>query len=95
MFSKIPAGEYYLIEMTAPPGYVKSSAAVPVIVDNSGVYADAGTGTDGVSVRRGVGSVVRSMVQFATDDDIDTTLHDIKAELVSGTKNRSFRIYME
>lgn len=86
MFSKIPAGEYYLIEMTAPPGYVKSSAAVPVIVDNSGVYADAGTGTDGVSVRRGVGSVVRSMVQFATDDDIDTTLHDIKAELVSGTR---------
>ena len=84
MFSRIPIGEYYLIETSAPTGYVTSGQAVHVIVDNTGVYADAGTETDAVSVRRGVGSVVRSMVQFATDDDVDTTLHDIKTELVSG-----------
>lgn len=87
MFSRIPIGEYYLIETSAPAGYVASGQAVHVIVDNTGVYADAGTETDAVSVRRGVGSVVRSMVQFATNDDVDTTLHDIKTELVSGERS--------
>lgn len=87
MFSKIPIGEYYLIETDAPEGYEASQQAVHVIVDNTGVYADAGTEEDAVSVRRGVGSVVRSMLQFATDDDVDTTLHDIKAELVNGTRD--------
>ena len=87
MFSKIPIGEYYLIEAEAPEGYEASQQAVHVIVDNTGVYADAGTEEDAVSVRRGVGSVVRSMLQFATDDDVDTTLHDIKAELVNGTRD--------
>lgn len=87
MFSRIPIGEYYLIETSAPTGYVASGQAVHVIVDNTGVYADAGTETDAVSVRRGGGSVVRSMLQFATDDDVDTTLHDIKTELVSGERS--------
>lgn len=87
MFSRIPIGEYYLIETSAPTGYVASGQAVHVIVDNTGVYADAGTETDAVSVRRGVGSVVRSMLQFATDDDVDTTLHDIKTELISGERS--------
>lgn len=85
MFTAIEEGAYYLIETKAPPGYEAEEAAVPVIVDGTGVYADAGTQDDAVTVRRGVGSVVRSMLQFAADDDIDTTLHDIIAELVAGS----------
>lgn len=81
MFSRIPLGTYYLIETQAPSGYLVNGTAVPVVVDNSGIYADAGSAEDAVSVRRGVGSIVRSMVQFAADDDIDATLHDIKATL--------------
>lgn len=72
---------YYLVEQEAPIGYQKNPKAVKVIVDNSGIYADAGTEDDGIAVLRGAGSIVKSMVQFAAADSIDRTLHDIKAIL--------------
>ena len=74
-------GEYYLVEKTPPYGYVANSTPVHIVVDNTGVYANAGTQNDGITVLRGVGSVMRSMVQFATDDGVDTTLQGIRAVL--------------
>lgn len=76
-------GEYYLVEKTPPYGYVANETPVHIVVDNTGVYADAGTAEDGITVLRGVGSVMRSVVQFATDDQVDITLHDIQAALVT------------
>ena len=76
-------GEYYLVEETPPYGYVANSTPVHIVVDNTGVYADAGTAGDGITVLRGVGSIMRSVVQFATDDHVDITLHDIQAALVT------------
>lgn len=76
-------GEYYLVETSAPGGYRLNDTVIHVIVDDTGVYADAGTANDGVTVLRGVGSVMRSMVQFAADDQVDTTLNGIKAALAT------------
>ena len=91
-------GEYYLVETEPPYGYVANSTPVHIVVDNTGVYANAGTTEDdGITVLRGVGSVMRSMVQFAADDDVNTTLQGIQAVLAndlhfnSYSENGSFR----
>ena len=47
MFSGIPLGKYYLVEIEAPEGYKRSETSIPVIVDNTGVYANAGLRTMG------------------------------------------------
>lgn len=80
-------GEYWLVETSAPIGYKAKTDPVHVIVDDTGVYADAGTADDGVTVLRGVGSVARSMIQFVVDDNVDITLRDIQAALA---KNVSY-----
>lgn len=77
----LAAGTYYLKERTTPEGYEPSDQIVKVIVDNTGVYADAGEQNDDVTVLRGAGKIVRSMLQFAVPDAINTTLADITATL--------------
>lgn len=84
-------GEYWLVETSAPTGYSKKTDPVHVVVDNTGVYADAGEADDGVTVLRGVGSVARSMVQFAADDRVDVTLRDIKAALTTSVEFNDYR----
>ena len=67
--------------MQAPAGYAPSDDLTEVIVDNTDVYANAGTADDDTTVLRGVGKIVRSMLQFAVPDDINATLTDIQAAL--------------
>lgn len=85
-------GEYYLVETEPPYGYVANSTPVHIVVDNTGVYAYAGTRDDGITVLRGVGSVMRSMVQFAADDDVNTTLQGIKAVLANDLQFDTYNV---
>lgn len=88
-FYGIPEGAYYLVETSAPDHLNVNKQAIPVIVDDTGVHVNAGDADDSVSVNLGVGKIVKSMVQFATDDGIDATLHDITATLQSAGASAS------
>ena len=85
-FKAIPNGTYYLVETRAPEGYTKNTTPVKVIVNDTGVYANAGTAEDGISVERGVGRLVNSMAQFASKNTVDTTLNQIVAKFYTTEK---------
>lgn len=78
-----------IIKETVPyDGYIVNTELIKVVVDKTGIYAYAGDAgeNDGVTVQYGVGAIVRSMLRFAEEDEIDTTLHDINAKLYVSSK---------
>ena len=87
VFDGLQRGTYWIKEIEVPDGYTINDNFVKVIVDDTGVYVDAGGENDGIQVTRGVGRLVRSMLQFAVDDGIDVTLHNIVATLQNGRLN--------
>lgn len=84
-FTGLTNGTYYIVETAAPGGYDINTTPIMVIVTDDGVYADAGTTNDGVTVERGIGRVVSTMTQFAASDGIDAALHDVIATPQTGT----------
>lgn len=78
-------GTYYLRESMSPDGYEINSTITKVIVDDSGVYVDAGEENDGVRSMSGPGSPIASLAQFGSPDSIDNTLTHIKGKLQSAT----------
>lgn len=76
-------GIYYLRESISPDGYEINSTITKVIVDDSGVYVDAGDAGDGVCSMSGPGSLIASLAQFGSPDSIDNTLTHIKGKLQS------------
>lgn len=86
-FTVIPNGTYYLVETAAPEGYTANATPVKVIVNDTGVYANAGTAEDGISVERGVGRLVNSMAQFASENTVDTTLNQIVAKFYTAASD--------
>ena len=73
-------GTYFLKEVSAPKGFLLNDTLTKVIVDDSGVHADAGTADDGVSTFVGPGAPMKSLGQFAAEGDIDNTLTWIKGQ---------------
>lgn len=82
-------GTYYLRESKSPDGYEINSTITKVIVDDSGVYVDAGEKGDGVLSMSGPGSLIASLAQFGSPDAIDNTLTHIKGKLQSATDDAS------
>lgn len=82
-------GTYYLSESLSPDGYEINSTITKVIVDDSGVYVDAGKVNDGVRSMSGPGSLIASLAQFGSPDSIDNTLTHIKGKLQSATVDAS------
>ena len=78
-------GTYYLRESVSPDGYEINNTITKVIVDDSGVYVDAGEKGDGVLSVSGPGSLIASLAQFGSPDSIDNTLTHIKGKLQSAT----------
>lgn len=78
-------GTYYLRESGSPDGYELNTTITKVIVDDSGVYVDAGEKNDGVRSMSGPGSLIASLAQFGSPDSIDNTLTHIKGKLQSTT----------
>ncbi len=78
-------GTYYLRESGSPDGYELNTTITKVIVDDSGVYVDAGEKNDGVRSMSGPGSLIASLAQFGSPDSIDNTLTHIKGKLQSAT----------
>ncbi len=82
--SALTEGVYYLKETKAPAGYTVSDQWVKVVVQEDGVYADAGEEDDGVWTLAGPGSLVSLLNEFGSNDDIDNTLTLIKGNKQSG-----------
>lgn len=76
-------GTYYLCESVSPDGHEINNTITKVIVDDSGVYVDAGVVGDGVRSMSGPGSLIASLAQFGSPDSIDNTLTHIKGKLQS------------
>lgn len=76
-------GTYYLRESVSPDDHEINNTITKVIVDDSGVYVDAGKKGDGVLSMSGPGSLIASLAQFGSPDSIDNTLTHIKGKLQS------------
>ena len=91
IFTGLEGGTYYAVEVSNDGSdYVQSNGlwyavnkhAAKIVVRDSasgGVYADAGTSTDDISVMRSIGRLVDTMKRFAVNDQVDSTLHNVVA----------------
>lgn len=82
---KFQEGNYYLKEMQTLDGYEGTDAVIPVVVTKNGrVYADALEENDGITVQKGLGKLLQTMVRYASEGSVNVTLRDISATLMTG-----------
>lgn len=89
-FIRLNEGNFYLREISAPAGYALNGTNIPVLVNEYGVYAyagsddgtESGTADDGVAVGNGIGYLSKTLDVFASEGEIDETLTWIYAALL-------------
>lgn len=89
-FDYLPAGQYIIKEVKAPPGYRLNPTDVMVLVTESTIYANAGTEDDGITVGRGPGYLVTPLNEFASEGQIDNTLSWIYAQMQISKESTRF-----
>lgn len=88
-------GTYYLAETAAPDGYLANDTVTKVIVDNTGVYVDAGKEGDGVRSMSSSGSLLSALSQYGSGDTVDETLAKVAGTLESATETEDGLIWGE
>lgn len=83
-FNPLSNGVYYLKETGVPAGYEINDEYVKVIVDDTGVYADAGAKDDGIKTFSGAGNLLASLGQYGENDDVNNTLTWIRGSKQTG-----------
>ena len=71
-------GVYYLVETRAPDGMTLNGTVTKVIVQDEGVFVNAGTTGDGVKVVRGTGHLVATLSQYGSTGSMDDTLRYVQ-----------------
>lgn len=87
---ELKEGRYYVREITAPAGYTLNPSEVMVLVNEQGIYANAGTADDDVTVARGPGYVVSTLHKAASECQIDNTLTWIYQKMRASSVSTSF-----
>lgn len=78
------AASYYLKERSAPQNYQENDTWVPIYVTDAGIYANAGTADDHVSVLSGLGKLLGTMHRYASGDGVNVTLRDLTLKSTTG-----------
>lgn len=89
----ISQGYYLLEETSAPTPYVAQSTPIKIVVNDDGIFVNAGTATDNVTVETGIHALADSMKGFAANDDVDATLHDVQAKPQTGDWNAASKTF--
>ena len=91
--STISKGYYVLEEISVPEPYILESTPIQIVVNDDGIFVNAGTATDNVTVETGIHALADSMKGFAADDDVDATLHDVQAKPQTGAWNAASKTF--
>lgn len=89
-FEKLLDGRYVLREISAPEGYLLNTELVKVLVNEDGVYANAGSEDDGVIVGNGAGFLIPTFNNCASPNVIDETLTWIYTLLRVNTEDNGY-----
>ncbi|WP_169275849.1 Spy0128 family protein [Bifidobacterium moraviense] len=76
---RLTNGTYYIVETKVPSDkYKLNTVPVKVIVNDYGVFVDAGTANDDIKVARGAGNLVKTMASYGATGSVDGTLTWLK-----------------